>query len=113
MFLFFEPFCPRLNLKFAISANMIYKKIIFTKMQYGYKKSQNLMLISNSLKKLNKNSIRKKLLIKTWRRHFFTFTHVRQFVLLITFLCEFFMKLFQRILNQCEILHFFIHILNI
>ncbi len=31
---------------------------------------------------------------------FFPFTHVRKFILLITFLWEFFMKLFQQILNH-------------
>ena len=55
MFLdFFEPFRPLLTSKFAKSANM--KKEYLSKMQDRYKKSQNLILISNSLKKLQKDS---------------------------------------------------------
>jgi len=46
----FEPFCPHLHIKFVKSANMI-KNIYFSLKKYGYKKTHNLMLISNPLKK--------------------------------------------------------------
>jgi hypothetical protein len=53
-FCFSEPFRPRMTSKFA--EMLIYSKNVnFFKMQYGFKKTQNLMLISNLLKKLQKN----------------------------------------------------------
>ncbi len=49
------------------------------------------MLISNLLKKVHKNSIGKRYLQKCdLFTHFFTFTHVHKFVLLITFCVKFY-----------------------
>ncbi len=54
-FRFFEPIRPRMTSKFA--ELLIYSKnVYFFKMQLGLKKTQNLMLISNPLKKLQKTN---------------------------------------------------------
>ncbi len=57
-FVFFEvSFCARLASKFADSAKI--SKHFFAKFQYGYKKTQNLILILNMLKKLQKMHAKK------------------------------------------------------
>ncbi len=49
-----SPFNVRLASKFARNAIMSKKKIIICKIQIGYHQKQNLILISNPLKKVSK-----------------------------------------------------------
>jgi hypothetical protein len=56
-FLIFEPFLDCLASKFSKSANMTPKKIFFDKNLKIYQKTQNLTLILNPLKKLEKMHI--------------------------------------------------------
>jgi hypothetical protein len=51
----FLPFRTRLNSKLARIANMTRKNFFPQKIQYGYQKTQKFVLISNPLKKLQKD----------------------------------------------------------
>ncbi len=81
-------------------------------MHFGYKKTQNFMLIQNPLKKL-KTIPYKKVINKNLTVHFFHFYSYSSICFAYNFFVLIFMKLFQRIWNQHEILRFLIPILNI
>jgi hypothetical protein len=74
-----------------------------------YQKKLNITLISNPLKNMLKNAHKKSLtnMSKSEKR-----VHISVTFLLITFFWLIFSKLFQRIRNQRESLHFFIPIWN-
>jgi hypothetical protein len=66
------------------------KNIFFKKIQYGHQKTQNFTLISNPLKKFEKNEEKNMTEICT----FSTFTHVRQTCFAYNFFLVHFLKTF-------------------
>jgi hypothetical protein len=66
-FVFFSRFgrvCPHSFQKVLIGL----EKTVLAKIQFGYQKLQNLMVISNLLKKLQKNHAQKKSTKKRWKK---------------------------------------------
>jgi hypothetical protein len=97
MFLFFKPFRPRL-IKVCKKCQCDQNFFFRSKMQYGFQKMQNLMLISNPLEKLQKISCEKSYQIKSDRKmEFLIFITACKGFRLITFFGVIFSHSFQRI----------------